>query len=81
MRTDSQRTIAGFRITINRQHQPQGWTWLDIKDINGAQAFLGFCREDDVALEIFDHIDRARAYTAACIATPPNYEPHERIKE
>lgn len=64
-RINSERTISGFRIQISREGQPEGWTWLDMRDHNGATAFVGFCREEEIALEIIDHIERARDYSRA----------------
>lgn len=64
-RSDSERTISGYRCRIQRELQPPGWAWVTIHDCNGAPVLMCVCREEDVALEIVDHIDRAQNYGRA----------------
>lgn len=62
---DTERRIAGCTVRVQRNLQPPGWAYVTIYNLVGQYVFQGVVREDDIALEVVDHLDRNAAYTAA----------------
>jgi len=64
-RQDSLRTLGDIRIEIQRRHQPPGWAWVRVNDLNGVQLFAGVVPEDELTLDVMQQVERYRAYQNA----------------